>query len=98
MTSPAAGPVHILGFDCYGHDAAAAIVRNGEMLGMVEEERFVRKKHVAQFPIHAIPGAGSLLPNELHSWILSPEHQSYRYLWRQKADQYRIPRHRSNIL
>jgi carbamoyltransferase len=46
--------MHILGFDCYGHDSAAAIVRDGEMLGLVEEERFLQKKHVADFPIHSI--------------------------------------------
>jgi carbamoyltransferase len=46
--------MHILGFDCYGHDAAAAIVRDGAMLGLVEEERFLRKKHVASFPRNAI--------------------------------------------
>ncbi len=46
--------MHILGFDCYGHDAAAAIVRDGAMLGLVEEERFLRKKHVADFPINSI--------------------------------------------
>jgi len=44
----------ILGFDCYGHDAAAAIVRDGQLLGLVEEERFVQKKHVADFPVQAI--------------------------------------------
>jgi carbamoyltransferase len=46
--------MHILGFDCYGHDAAAAIVRDGEMLGLVEEERLVKKKHVSDYPIHSI--------------------------------------------
>jgi carbamoyltransferase len=46
--------MHILGFDCYGHDAAAAIVRDGAMLGLVEEERFLRRKHVADFPGNAI--------------------------------------------
>ena len=46
--------MHILGFDCYGHDSAAAIIRDGQMLGLVEEERFVQKKHVADFPVHAI--------------------------------------------
>ncbi|WP_435008741.1 carbamoyltransferase family protein [Tundrisphaera lichenicola] len=45
---------HILGFDCYGHDSAAAIVRDGAMLGLVEEERFLRKKHVAEFPRNSI--------------------------------------------
>ncbi len=46
--------MHILGFDCYGHDAAAAIVRDGELLGFVEEERFLRTKHTAEFPIHSM--------------------------------------------
>jgi carbamoyltransferase len=46
--------MHILGFDCYGHDSAAAIVRDGQLLGLVEEERFVQKKHVADFPVNAI--------------------------------------------
>ena len=46
--------MHILGFDCYGHDSAAAILRDGQMLGLVEEERFLRKKHVAEFPAHSI--------------------------------------------
>jgi carbamoyltransferase len=46
--------MHILGFNCFAHDAAAAIVRDGEMLGLVEEERFLRRKHVGEFPRHAI--------------------------------------------
>ncbi len=46
--------MHILGFNCFAHDAAAAIIRDGEMLGLVEEERFLRKKHVGDFPRHAI--------------------------------------------
>ncbi len=46
--------MHILGFNCYAHDAAAAIMRDGEFLGLVEEERFLRRKHVGDFPIHSI--------------------------------------------
>lgn len=46
--------MHILGFDCYGHDSAAAIIRDGHMLGLVEEERFLRRKHVADFPEQSI--------------------------------------------
>jgi carbamoyltransferase len=46
--------MHILGFNCYAHDAAASIVRDGEHLGLVEEERFLRKKHVGDFPRNAI--------------------------------------------
>lgn len=46
--------MHILGFDCYGHDSAAALVRDGQLLGLVEEERFVRKKHTTVFPTSSI--------------------------------------------
>ena len=46
--------MHILGFNCFAHDAAAAIIRDGEMLGLVEEERFLRKKHIGDFPKHSI--------------------------------------------
>lgn len=35
-------------------DAAAALVRNGQILAAAEEERFVRIKHVTALPIHAI--------------------------------------------
>ena len=44
----------ILGFDCYGHDSAAALVRDGQLLGLVEEERFLRRKHVSDFPKNSI--------------------------------------------
>jgi carbamoyltransferase len=46
--------MHILGFNCFAHDAAAAIVRDGELLGLVEEERFVGKKHTGAFPVHSL--------------------------------------------
>lgn len=46
--------MHILGFNCFAHDAAASIIRDGEHLGLVEEERFLRKKHVGDFPKHSI--------------------------------------------
>ncbi|NLX14307.1 MAG: carbamoyl transferase [Phycisphaerales bacterium] len=46
--------MYILGFDCYGHDAAAAIIKDGDLLGFVEEERFLRCKHTPDFPIHAM--------------------------------------------
>ncbi len=46
--------MYILGFDCYGHDSAAALLRDGEIVAMAEEERFVRRKHTLAFPAHAI--------------------------------------------
>src|SRR5438093_13708338 len=35
-------------------DAAAALVRDGRILAAVEEERFVRIKHVTALPVNAI--------------------------------------------
>jgi len=46
--------IYILGISCYYHDAAAALVKNGEILAAVQEERFTRKKHDPDFPINAI--------------------------------------------
>ena len=44
----------ILGISAFYHDSAAAIVINGEVIAAAHEERFTRKKHTADFPIHAI--------------------------------------------
>jgi carbamoyltransferase len=44
----------ILGISAFYHDSAAAIVQNGSLVAAAQEERFTRKKHYADFPIHAI--------------------------------------------
>jgi carbamoyltransferase len=44
----------ILGISCYFHDAAAALVRDGQLVAAAEEERFTRKKHDYEFPQNAI--------------------------------------------
>ncbi|MGO9272293.1 MAG: carbamoyltransferase [Terriglobia bacterium] len=44
----------ILGVSCYYHDAAAALLRDGQLVAAAEEERFSRKKHDYDFPKHAI--------------------------------------------
>ncbi len=44
----------ILGISCYFHDAAAALLRDGELIAAAEEERFTRKKHDYEFPRNAI--------------------------------------------
>jgi carbamoyltransferase len=46
--------MNILGISCYFHDAAAALLRAGRLIAAAEEERFTRKKHDYEFPIHAI--------------------------------------------
>ena len=44
----------VLGISAYYHDSAAALVRQGELIGAAQEERFSRKKDDARFPQHAI--------------------------------------------
>lgn len=44
----------ILGISAFYHDAAAALVCNGEILAAAQEERFSRKKHDPRFPRGAI--------------------------------------------
>ncbi|MFC1587449.1 carbamoyltransferase N-terminal domain-containing protein [Planctomycetota bacterium] len=46
--------ITILGLSCFYHDAAAAIVRDGQLIAAAAEERFTRKKHAHDFPINAI--------------------------------------------
>lgn len=46
--------MYILGLTCYGHDSSAAIVKDGELITAVEEERFNRRKHSHAFPLHSI--------------------------------------------
>jgi carbamoyltransferase len=46
--------VNILGINCFAHDTAAALLRDGEPVAFVEEERFNREKHTKAFPDSAI--------------------------------------------
>lgn len=46
--------MNILGVSCYYHDAAAALLMEGQLVAAAEEERFTRKKHDSSFPQHAI--------------------------------------------
>jgi len=43
----------ILGLSCFYHDAAAVLVRDGEIVAAAQEERFTRLKHDPGFPHHA---------------------------------------------
>ncbi len=46
--------MYILGINAYHGDASAALIKDGQLLAAVEEERFNRKKHCAGFPAAAI--------------------------------------------
>src|SRR2546425_11628274 len=68
-TSGSSDPVTtILGISAYYHDSAACLVRDGEIVAAVQEERFTRKKPDASFPRHAVAyclGEGNLRPEGL---------------------------------
>src|SRR5918996_105379 len=64
--------MNILGISCYFHDAAAALLRDGQLIAAAEEERFSRKKHDFDFPQRAIEfclRTGGLAPVEL-DWVV----------------------------
>jgi carbamoyltransferase len=46
--------LNILGISAYYHDAAAALLRDGEIAAAAQEERFSRTKHDPRFPANAI--------------------------------------------
>lgn len=46
--------VNILGLSFYYHDSAAALVKNGVLVGAAAEERFSRQKHDSSFPERAV--------------------------------------------
>jgi len=45
---------YILGISAYYHDAAAALLVDGEVVAAAQQERFTRKKHDERFPKEAI--------------------------------------------
>jgi len=47
-------PTYVLGINAYHGDVSAALLRDGELVAAVEEERFRRVKHWAGFPTLAI--------------------------------------------
>src|ERR1700716_1257590 len=46
--------MYILGLNAYHGDAAAALIKDGQLVAAAEEERFRRIKHCAGFPIESI--------------------------------------------
>ena len=46
--------MYILGISAFYHDSAACLIRNGEIVCAVQEERFTRIKHDSSFPKNAI--------------------------------------------
>ena len=45
---------YILGISAYYHDAAAALLEDGNIIAAAQEERFTRKKHDPSFPMKSV--------------------------------------------
>ncbi len=54
VVAPKAKPEYVLGVSCFYHNSAAAILRDGELVAAVEEERFTRDKADRRFPLSSI--------------------------------------------
>jgi len=52
-TTLSADPIYVLGLTTLG-DAAATLIRDGQVVAAVEEERFSRRKHHSGFPFEAV--------------------------------------------
>lgn len=75
--------MNILGINAYHGDVSAVLVRDGELVAAVEEERFRRIKHVAGFPHHAIRTCldmGGLTGRDVHHVAISRRPRAH--LWR----------------
>ncbi len=75
--------MNILGLNAYHGDVAAALVRDGQLVAAVEEERFRRIKHVAGFPHKAIAVClemGGLAASDVDVFAVSRDPRAH--LWR----------------
>jgi carbamoyltransferase len=46
--------VNVLGISCFYHDAAAALLRDGQLVAAAQEERFTRRRHDPDLPRQAV--------------------------------------------
>ena len=76
-------PTIVLGINAYHGDVAAALLRDGELVAAVEEERFRRIKHWAGFPREAIRTClemAKITPSEIDYFAIS--RNPHANLWR----------------
>ncbi|HET9373026.1 MAG TPA: carbamoyltransferase C-terminal domain-containing protein, partial [Vicinamibacterales bacterium] len=75
--------MNVLGINAYHGDVSAVLLRDGELVAAVEEERFRRVKHIGGFPRESIRvclGIGGLKPHEIHHVGVSRNPKAH--LWR----------------
>ena len=75
--------MNVLGLNAYHGDVSAALVRDGKLIAAVEEERYVRIKHVTGFPAKAIEAClqmGGIQAKDVDLFAVS--RQPRAHLWR----------------
>jgi carbamoyltransferase len=75
--------MNVIGLNAYHGDVSAALVRDGQLIAAVEEERFRRIKHVAGFPSQAIAEClrlGGLRAADVDLFAISRDPRAH--LWR----------------
>ncbi|MGF1545860.1 MAG: carbamoyltransferase [Thiotrichales bacterium] len=80
------GSSAILGLNYAFHDSSACIVRDGELVCALEEERFTREKHTSAFPacavLHCLQIAGLAPADVTHIAVaIKPSLHGARKLW-----------------
>jgi carbamoyltransferase len=79
-------PMNILGINAYHGDVSAVLLRDGELVAAVEEERFRRIKHIAGFPASAIQAClemAGIDGRQVHHVAVSRNPRAH--LWRKAA-------------
>ena len=64
--------MYVLGISALYHDAAAALIKDGEIIAAAQEERFTRKKHDPSIPnnaIHYCLKEGNIDTDDLHAVV-----------------------------
>ena len=75
--------MNILGLNAYHGDVSAVLVRDGQLVAAVEEERFRRIKHIAGFPDRSIAEClrmGGLEARDIDAFAVSRDPRAH--LWR----------------
>lgn len=86
--------MNIIGISAYYHDAACALLQDGNLIFAAEEERFTRVKHDKRIPIHAFQsclksGGISIAELDCIAYYENPTMKISRQLWSMLQDRSR---------
>ena len=66
--------MNILGINAFHGDASAVLVKDGELVAAIEEERLNRRKHCAGFPalaVKAVLSGSGVAPSEVNHVVVN---------------------------